>query len=327
MSDTQFFADQMEQMDLALDQLVLKDRNFDRFALMLVDNVVELTLHRYAEGQNNRYSPPKGIDPVVLSAALGQRFDAKLKLAKLNGLLSDELARSFGFLHSFRNTAHHRGLRHERILRALSLFYFEGACASLCEWKSSWSSHSDDAIPHRALKYLGRRGAAAPERFRAAWQRLAEVATSMGDTLVHDLAEDMKKTIDSADEAIEFVATDSPEPKTRAGVIIDAQTWAFWRTDEAKAYAAAKRPASAKQTVGASVDWLAANYPWPIKVDPIPSWRKRLKSLAGESNRHLALKKYCEFMAQTEDLRGLIHQSASGLDAHIQQQIDEARGK
>lgn len=43
----QFFADQIDQMDLALDQLAMHDRNFDRFALMLIDNVVELSLHNY----------------------------------------------------------------------------------------------------------------------------------------------------------------------------------------------------------------------------------------------------------------------------------------
>ena len=40
----QFLADGIDQLDLALDQLVVRERNFDRFALMLVDNMVELTL-------------------------------------------------------------------------------------------------------------------------------------------------------------------------------------------------------------------------------------------------------------------------------------------
>lgn len=43
---TQFFADQIDQLDLAIDQLAVRDRNFDRFALMLIDNVVELVLSR-----------------------------------------------------------------------------------------------------------------------------------------------------------------------------------------------------------------------------------------------------------------------------------------
>ena len=37
----QFLADNIDQLDLALDQLAVADRNFDRFALMLVDNVKE----------------------------------------------------------------------------------------------------------------------------------------------------------------------------------------------------------------------------------------------------------------------------------------------
>ncbi len=67
----QFLADNIDQLDLALDQLAIGDRNFDRFALMLVDNVVELTLHRHAQdkaGENELWSsidkpkyPPKDV--------------------------------------------------------------------------------------------------------------------------------------------------------------------------------------------------------------------------------------------------------------------------
>jgi hypothetical protein len=51
----QFLADQLDQLDqldrldLALDQLALKDCNFDRFAPILIDNAVELTLHQHAQ--------------------------------------------------------------------------------------------------------------------------------------------------------------------------------------------------------------------------------------------------------------------------------------
>jgi hypothetical protein len=50
---TQVMADHIDQLDLALDQLAVGDRNFDRFALMLVDNVVELTLHQFAQDKAN----------------------------------------------------------------------------------------------------------------------------------------------------------------------------------------------------------------------------------------------------------------------------------
>ena len=49
----QFLADNVDQLDLALDQLAMKDRNFDRFAILLIDNIVELTLDKYAQDKDN----------------------------------------------------------------------------------------------------------------------------------------------------------------------------------------------------------------------------------------------------------------------------------
>lgn len=48
----QALSDHIDQLDLALDQLSLNDRNFDRFAIMLIDNVVELVLHQHAQDKS-----------------------------------------------------------------------------------------------------------------------------------------------------------------------------------------------------------------------------------------------------------------------------------
>ena len=73
--------------------------------------------------------------------------------------------------------------------------------------------------------------------------------------------------------------------------------------------------------------WVSAKYPWPVRTDPIASRRKRLESLKVEKDLDAALKKYCDFMRQTEDFSSKIDESASQLDTDIQQQIDVARGK
>lgn len=51
----QFLSDNIDQLDLALEQLIVDDRNFDRFVFMLIDNMVELTLHKFAEGEELEY--------------------------------------------------------------------------------------------------------------------------------------------------------------------------------------------------------------------------------------------------------------------------------
>jgi len=106
----QFLADQIDQLDLALDQLAMKDRNFDRFALMLVDNVVELTLHQYAQDKRYEVEARKSArEPYAhqdaLTAALGPYFDAKVKFAKASGMLTPEVAETIQNLSDSRPAA------------------------------------------------------------------------------------------------------------------------------------------------------------------------------------------------------------------------------
>lgn len=51
LSTVQFLADSIDQLDLVLDQVALH-RNFDRFGLMLMDNVVAPALHRRADAEH-----------------------------------------------------------------------------------------------------------------------------------------------------------------------------------------------------------------------------------------------------------------------------------
>ena len=328
----QFLADNIDQLDLALDQLAVKDRNFDRFALMLVDNVVELTLHKFIQdkaGENEmwgRLGEPKH-DPKVVEKGLGQNFDAKAKAGCKLGLIDEQICESILNLHSFRNTAYHKGLRHERILHSLVVFYFRNACNLLSAYKPRWWSwSSSDQTSHRAMKYLGNaRLGRHEEIFKAAYARLEEVASTMDENFVGDLSADMSEAIELIDGAIDFLSSDSPDKKTRDQAVIDSQAWPFAFTQDAKDFA--RQNGCTESSIGAYVDWLVDNYNWPIKADPIPSWRSRLDALSKEKDYHKALKRYCDFMRQTEEIRSQISEAAAQLDAHIQHQIDVARGK
>lgn len=328
----QFLADNIDQLDLALDQLAIADRNFDRFALMLVDNVVELTLHKYIQDRASenemwiKIDKPK-YDPKIIEKALGQNFDVKVKTARKLGLLDESLCESILNLHTFRNTSYHRGLRHEGILHALAIFYFRNACEVLKVYEPRcWSWSSSDTISYRARKYLGDPNMTDHrEQYLASYSRLDEVAASMKSNLVEDLSNDMESTIDDMDHTINFVANDGPKKKTRDEVIIDAQAWAFAFTDEAKEFA--QTNGCKEKSVDGYAEWLIKNYNWQFKTDPIQGWRARLSSLSNEQNPHKALKRYYDFIKQTEDICSLLNESAAQLDAYINQQIDMARGK
>lgn len=328
----QFFADQIDQLDLAIDQLAIRDRNFDRFALMLIDNVVELVLHQHAKDkillsralESNKKPKPEWKSAV---AATSQNFDAKVRYARETVMISGPMADSLQYLHSFRNSAYHQGRRHEGILHSLAVFYFRAACAVLGAYKPPfYGTYSKDKISHRAVKYLGKPDLfGQKDAFTLACNRLAEVAGALDENLVEDLQADMLATVKQADEWLDFISTNAPNRPTRAEVVRDCQAWPFAWTDEGKAFAQATGCKAA--TMGEYVDWLGHNYPWQVKADPIESWKRRHASLKRETDLDAALKKYCDFMKQTETFREALDEAVSQLDGYIQQQIDEYRGK
>lgn len=331
------FADHIDQLDLALDQLAMKDRHFDRFALMLVDNVVELVLHenaleRSSENQFWVRLKKSKYDQNAINAALGRHFDAKVKFAKETKLLSPETAETIQYLHGFRNNAYHLGRRHEGILHSLSLLYFRTACGVLGSYEPrGWSSGpGKEGTSHRAMKYLGRADRAMfldwKKVFRPAFERLREVADAMGDVLALDLHNDASRTIDRIDQALDFVEENQPDrpKKSRSQIAVDAQVWALAFSDGLEFAAKKKAPPMSRVKL---IEWLATNYPLRVRGDPVAGWRRRAGGIKREKNPHAALKKYCDFMAQTEVVREQIHAHAAGLDEAIQEHIDYLRGK
>lgn len=329
----QFLADAIDQLDLALDQLALDDRNFDRFAIMLVDNVVELTLHQHAKDNEHESRLSRGLDDEkydlnAIRDALGRRFDAKVRLAKQRGLINAEMADSILYMHGFRNTAYHQGERHEAILHSIAIFYFCCACKILQAYKPTfWSWSSGEKYSHRAKKYLGSmpfKLGTHKEQFSAAFERLESIASDLNQNLNEDLASDMAETIKRVDDAIDFLANDGPEKLTRKKVIIESQAWELAFTDDGRSYA--KNHGAKIETTTSLIEWLIENHSWPVKSDPIPSWNSRLKKLEGSETPHVALKRYCGFLQQTHSIRNTIGRAAELLDQHIQEQIEFHRG-
>lgn len=332
-SENLFWADAVDQLDLALDQLFVGERNFDRFSMLLVDNVVELALHRFASekaSENRLWSAlgsPK-VDPRDLEKALGQSFERKVKFASKMGLLNKSESESILNLHTYRNTAYHRGARHDGILHSLGVLYIKIACELLSKYKpQGWSWSSDDRFSHRARKYLGSDRMMSTDRdsFVRAYKRLKEVAIALPHNVIEDLHSDMRKTIDESDRVLQFLAEETPSGVTRDRAVVECQAWPFATTEAARRFAESKGYTITHMYT--FTQWLAVEYPWSICRDPIPGWRSRLSALLEAEDEHDALKRYCDFFRQTEEFRSQLHESGAQLNDYIQHQIDRARGK
>ena len=124
----------------------------------------------------------------------------------------------------------------------------------------------------------------------------------MYTNLIGDLYDDMAQTIDEVDRLIFFVAGNTSELRDK--FVIDLQKEIVSNIEDGKHLKKAK-----------------------FSVDPIPGWKNRLRGLKADKNPHSALKRYCDFMHQTEEIRFLIEDFADEIDSLIQEKIDIDREK
>jgi len=330
MTMTQFFADIIDQLDLALDQINMNDRNFDRFAFMLIDNVIELILHRFAQDKLreddwlSKINNSK-IDKKLLNKALGQNFNDKIKLALDQNFINEDIANSIRELHIYRNTAYHQGLRHESILHSLTKFYFKIICTVLDGYPSmGWSSSSDDKISFRALKYLGHDiDAKRPESFQDSWKTLHKIIDNMDNNFVNDLCHDMEETINLTDDYIDYLVENDRNKHSRDEVIINIQVWAIAFLEEGKKIALEHNCQGL--SVQDYVNCIKAHYKPEYSRDMIPNWKKRLKTMINSKNAYSVFEKYINFIKQSESIRLKIDNSVAQLDQYINEEIDRMK--
>ena len=330
MTTTQFFSDIIDQLDLALDQINMNDRNFDRFAFMLIDNVTELILHRFAqdkshEGEWLSIINKSEIDDKLLNKALGPNFDDKIKLALNQSLISEDMSKSIRGLHIYRNTAYHQGLRHEGILHSLTKFYFKIICTVLKDYTSNgWSSSSSDKISFRARKYLGHSiNLNRPDIFQDSWKTLHSIVDNMDDNFVNDLYTDMKDTIDLTDDYIEYLVDNNRDKLSRDEVIINIQLWEIAFLKEGERIALEHNCQGL--TVQNYINCIKNHYKPEYNRDMIPNWRKRLEPMKNSKNIHFVFDKYINFIKQSEEIRLKIDKSVEQLDQHINEEVDRMR--
>lgn len=324
-------ANTIEQLDLAADHLAPGDANNARFALMLCDNIVELTLHQYAKDKRNElkafsWRNEEFEHEKALEKALSRHFDEKVRFAKLIGKLSDDVSESIRIGHSFRNDVYHVGLQHEAVLAAVAAFYFSLACQLCADYEvRSWAYSPGQPLPERTKKYLKdhRHFANFPKEYQAACLALKSKSGHDAKQFGEALADHMDAVIEQQDEYIDYIGENAPHSQTRDKVVVSCQSWPLAFNEEGRRFAG--KNGFPGGNAFALVSWLEKNYPLKFRDDPIPAWRQRAKRLRGESDPHKALKMYRSFTDDTADLRESINESTSAVDQYIDEQIERAR--
>jgi hypothetical protein len=320
----------LEQLDLALEQIVKGDANSARFGLMLTDNAVEISLHRIAANKDielRQWHQARQTFPhaEALTKALGRNFDPKLQLAALLKIIGAEAQETLRICHTFRNEVYHVGVEHEAILPELARFHFNVACSffsALPVPGLGWSS--DMRMPDRAKKYFTASGIilGTIEQFHAGCRTLGTASGHQPKSFVAALRAHLTEVIEEHDNYIDLLATGGPKRMSRDEAVIECQLWPLAFSDEGRRFVAEKRPAL--QTLDDYMKWLAANYPLKHRRDPIAGWQRRAAALGREQSSHRALKMYRNFMDQTASLRAQLEESARQVEQYIDGEIERA---
>lgn len=327
-----FLANNIEQLDLALEHILKGDANNARFGLMLVDNVVEITLHQIAknmqsEAQSWMYRGQRYEHAYELRDALGKPFGPKVKFARIIGMLGDESSETINIFHSFRNEVYHIGVQHEAILQAISKFYFKIAIKFLRGYSQPCWGTLGMVLPERARKYFKDQEFYfnGIEEYHAACDMLGNQLSVDAAELAGILADHIEEIIEYQDYAIIAIATDGLWEISRDKAVAKSMAWKIAFTDEGKAFA--QKHGWSTGSLFDFVNWIEANYPIPIRKDPIEDWQKRAHAVRHEKNPHRALKKYRDFMTQTADTRAILDEAHGQVEQYIQEKINRRLGK
>jgi hypothetical protein len=330
-----FLASVLEQLDVALEHLGKNDVHNARFSLMLTDNIVELILHQIAKDRQSSLSwnHPRDSYPHAraLEKALRRSFEEKVKFARLESKLTDEEAQTFSILHGYRNEVYHVGLQHEAILKQLAAFCFHVACEFASRYSPNglyWGSGTQ--LPERSKKYFTgdeRYFPGRPEDFKAGCEALKRALSFKPQALVTSLANHADEVIADQDVCLDVIAGGvyDNQKTTRECALIQSQAWKVAFSEEGKEFGRANGfPGGSMFTF---VEWMATNYPFQFRKDPIQSWQVGAEALRAERNPHKALNRYHSFMEATADIRETLMDSAGAVEQEIDALIDRARGK
>lgn len=335
-----FIAGVLEQLDVALEHISKGDIHNARFRLMMTDNALELTLHRFAgdklgelKAWDRKWDAYPHRDELL--AAQGQHFDRKVKFAHTEGMISTEDKATVLSLHGFRNQLYHAGLQHEQVLPSLSAFYLDVVCRILADYRvSHWSHGSKTSVPDRARKYIStssRTGRLMPngEDFNRGCSDIRDRLDFDHVAMIASIADYLDEIIEMFDYCVQMAA-DGPYNDTKVSrdqAIIGAQAWRAIFSDEGRAFIKKHVRPQNMNNVADLERWMEDHFPMKVRADPVASWESRAKKIRSGRNPHSALSSYLNFMKETEPLRGIMQETAGQVEAEIDRIIDERRGR
>ena len=353
----------VEQMDRAARELVTDHPINNRLALILVDNAMEVMLHRQCtdrleldsmasglwkahetliHGESANDHPPFSVDlkkDVMThkqrSQAKGIFLDGKLKVLEGMEDITSKERRFIAIAHGYRNELYHVGLTHDEIIRPLAAQYFLLSCDLFVRLGNKGilgpSFSSNEEYTDLAKRYLPmRNGRVFPlnlDKGQLAHKLRSALPVGIPN-LAETLAASARRAIRSVTQEFAFLIQENPFRYESEKMLQVAQ----WQQDLTEAL----------ESEGVDGLWVDPNYregfrriatglqvTWRQRHSSLPHerWMLRAAAVGRERDSLMALELYQSLRDDMSYLEESISSASSDLDRWIQQQVDRARGK
>ena len=328
----------IEQLDLAAKQLHTRQPSFARFALILTDNIVELMLYRRCKqiiteddgyfSYGTQFGGKHEFDAKTLAKVMGQHFDERPKFCRKQGLLQEDEMDFVIIAHKYRNEVYHVGIRHEDFLFPIAWQYHEFACdifKKLSPLYRVWSSH--DVISETVARHTGSDGI----RIESPDDDIAVVTTSLKASkppldlqFSEYLGQAAIRRVDEFNCALQWLSEELKVDQSK--LLVDLQFKGFVSAEDSP-HIEEFSTVSSKEEFERFVSKVRAAWKPKFPASPGDRWMKRAKSLRGDANPLLAMKKFQSILDEMEAIVEIVRTAAIELENYFQLQSDISRGK
>lgn len=321
----------IEQLDLAAKQLEERNPSYGRFALILIDNVVELMIHRICMQEIShdnlwvKLGKPK-FTAEQRADAIGQRFDRKVKLCKKIKKINDYHASAILICHKYRNELYHEGLKYNDIVWDISSYYLSVAIDMLGTVYPSNSWSSGEIVSRVVEKHAGKGGRKVLSQMKDVAKSLKKEQPVRDKTLQISLSDSAMARVKETEDAMAFLVEDDPQQRTEEETIVSLQFYDYIRSEEPLIKEIWSKAKSFRQQE-AAMAFVKEIWKPRYKNNPLHIFKKQADNIKIFDTELKALLEFERFRSEFAYFSGLITEAAIVLDGYIQNQIDIMRGK
>jgi hypothetical protein len=317
------------QIEVAKQAIQTGDVAHLRIALILLDNAVEVMMHRVVQsefvhsdmyermlsnfpkgrldqkGEELRHRLEVNIIPRKRKKDIGRLFGAKLDFLSELGRIPRQTSRALNHLHTYRNETQHEDTIREESIRAVVMLLFDittDFLVRLHPGSTSWSSGGDYSWLE---KYGIKQHFGASDDVRECIAKQLRSDLPLDDVEIRQsLIVHLTDRLDGLESQLDFISENTRDETA------EVLRWVqFWKGTPAPAPA------------------LLPTFVAPHDLTSIANWRVAIEMLSTITDKLEMFDQFATIEDEFEPLEEMINEIAGEIDEHIQLQIDIARGK